>query len=133
MNRPASPGRSTRHHRPPPSDDEDDSDDELHRPGSSGSDASSNVTTVSAAPISVPDAEPQLDHIGNHGKPRVRTNPAPPSMTVFFKSHLQYLTHHRTCSLNLRCRQLERRLVTVMHWATAHLATRESSGGLEGG
>ncbi|KAJ5501807.1 hypothetical protein N7453_006624 [Penicillium expansum] len=38
----------------PPSDDEeeDDSDeDELVRPGSSGSDASSNVTTVSAAPI----------------------------------------------------------------------------------
>ncbi|OOQ87654.1 protein HbrB [Penicillium brasilianum] len=63
-----SPGRSTRppapvyrhpppqSRRPPPSDDEDDDDDdsdddELGRPGSSGSDASSNVTTVSAAPI----------------------------------------------------------------------------------
>lgn len=62
-----SPGRSTRppvpiyrhpppQSRPPPSDDEDDDDedsddDELGRPGSSGSDASSNVTTVSAAPI----------------------------------------------------------------------------------
>lgn len=61
------PGRATRppapvyRHPPqrrpqPPSDDEDDDeldsdDDELARPGSSGSDASSNVTTVSAAPI----------------------------------------------------------------------------------
>jgi hypothetical protein len=64
-----SPGRTTRPSAPvyrhppqprrqpqPPSDDEDDDeedsdDDELGRPGSSGSDASSNVTTVSAAPI----------------------------------------------------------------------------------
>lgn len=59
---PNSPGRSQRapapvyrhHPQPPPvSDDEDDDsdDDELARPGSSGSDASSNVTAVSAAPI----------------------------------------------------------------------------------
>ncbi|OKO89639.1 Target of rapamycin complex 2 subunit bit61 [Penicillium subrubescens] len=65
-----SPGRTTRPSAPvyrhpppqprprpqPPSDDEDDDDedsddDELGRPGSSGSDASSNITTVSAAPI----------------------------------------------------------------------------------
>ncbi|KAJ5864153.1 uncharacterized protein N7529_006069 [Penicillium soppii] len=44
-----SPGRIPRYR--PPSDEEDDSDDELVRPGSSGSDASSNVTTVSAAPL----------------------------------------------------------------------------------
>ncbi|CAG8018762.1 unnamed protein product [Penicillium olsonii] len=38
--------------RPPSDDEEDDSDeDELVRPGSSGSDASSNVTTVSATPL----------------------------------------------------------------------------------
>ncbi|KAJ5661473.1 uncharacterized protein N7477_009089 [Penicillium maclennaniae] len=55
MRSPASPGRPRRlpvyRHAHPPSDEEEDSDDELHRPGSSGSDASSNVTTVSAAPI----------------------------------------------------------------------------------
>ncbi|KAJ5293461.1 uncharacterized protein N7443_009414 [Penicillium atrosanguineum] len=52
---PASPGRPRRppvyRHAHSPSDEEEDSDDELHRPGSSGSDASSKVTTVSAAPI----------------------------------------------------------------------------------
>ncbi|KAJ5474911.1 hypothetical protein N7475_004477 [Penicillium sp. IBT 31633x] len=58
---PNSPGRQRvppppppRYSRPPSDDEneEDDSDeDELVRPGSSGSDASSNVTTVSAAPI----------------------------------------------------------------------------------
>lgn len=54
---PNSPGRQVppapRYPRPPSDDEEeDDSDeDELVRPGSSGSDASSNVTTVSAAPI----------------------------------------------------------------------------------
>lgn len=49
---PGRPSRPSRHPQPPPpSDDEDDSDgDELHRPGSASSDASSNVTTVSAAP-----------------------------------------------------------------------------------
>ncbi|KAJ6146497.1 hypothetical protein N7497_008479 [Penicillium chrysogenum] len=53
---PNSPGRQApapRYPRPPSDDEEeDDSDeDELVRPGSSGSDASSNVTTVSAAPV----------------------------------------------------------------------------------
>ncbi|KAJ5810796.1 hypothetical protein N7447_010312 [Penicillium robsamsonii] len=54
---PNSPGRqrvppAPRYSRPPSDDEDDDSDeDELVRPGSSGSDASSNVTTVSAAPI----------------------------------------------------------------------------------
>ena len=56
-----SPGRQrvpapVRYRPPPPQpasdDEEDDSDeDELVRPGSSGSDTSSNVTTVSAAPV----------------------------------------------------------------------------------
>lgn len=67
-----SPGRSSRapppNYRPPQppppvsdddDDEEDDSDeDELHRPGSSGSDASSNVTTVSAAPITPVNTQP---------------------------------------------------------------------------
>lgn len=49
--------------RPAPSDDEDkdehdSDDDQLVRPGSSGSDASSNVTTVSAAPITPTNALP---------------------------------------------------------------------------
>ncbi|CAI7643156.1 unnamed protein product [Penicillium glandicola] len=54
---PNSPGNqrvppAPRYPRPPSDDEDDDSDeDELVRPGSSGSDASSNVTTVSAAPI----------------------------------------------------------------------------------
>lgn len=55
---PNSPGRQRvpapppRYPRPTSDDEEDDSDeDELVRPGSSGSDAASNVTTVSAAPI----------------------------------------------------------------------------------
>ncbi|KAF9251690.1 hypothetical protein DTO013E5_3883 [Penicillium roqueforti] len=54
---PNSPGRQVppapRYPRPPSDDEEeDDSDeDELVHPGSSGSDASSNVTTVSAAPL----------------------------------------------------------------------------------
>ncbi|KAJ5888962.1 hypothetical protein N7495_009003 [Penicillium taxi] len=57
---PNSPGRSQRAppvyrhlqlQPPAPDDDEESDDDELTRPGSSGSDASSNVTTVSAVPI----------------------------------------------------------------------------------
>ncbi|KAJ5693416.1 hypothetical protein N7462_002839 [Penicillium macrosclerotiorum] len=67
-----SPGRSTRAPpvyrppQPPPvsdededeDEDEDTDDDELARPGSSGSDASSNVTTVSAAPITPINTQP---------------------------------------------------------------------------
>ena len=63
----SSPGRSQRapapsYRYPNPqsvSDDDDSDDDELARPGSSGSDASSNVTTVSAAPITPINAQPQ--------------------------------------------------------------------------
>ena len=72
---PSSPGRPSRpsapiyrQPQPPPvSDDEDDDEeeededsdeDELARPGSSGSDASSNVTTVSAAPVTPLNTQP---------------------------------------------------------------------------
>ncbi|KAJ6161052.1 hypothetical protein N7470_004448 [Penicillium chermesinum] len=57
-----SPGRSHRapvpNHRHPNPPSDDDSDDEFARPGSSGSDASSNVTTVSAAPITPVTGQP---------------------------------------------------------------------------
>lgn len=59
------------HHRPP-SDEDDDSDDELRRPGSSGSDASSNVTTFSAAPITPIDRQPGAGYFS----PNPRSNSA---------------------------------------------------------
>jgi hypothetical protein len=59
------------HHRPP-SDDDDDSEDELRRPGSSGSDASSNVTTVSATPITPIDRQPGAGYFS----PNPRTSSA---------------------------------------------------------
>ncbi|KAJ5095022.1 hypothetical protein N7532_007313 [Penicillium argentinense] len=66
----SSPGRAPPSRPPqarPPSDDEDDdSDEELHRPDSSGSDASSNVTTVSAAPITPIDRQPPAGYFSPH-------------------------------------------------------------------
>ncbi|KAJ5743555.1 hypothetical protein N7533_008425 [Penicillium manginii] len=69
MNRP--PQQQHPHHRPP-SDDDDDSDDELRRPGSSGSDASSNVTRLSATPITPIDRPPGAGYFS----PNPRSNSA---------------------------------------------------------
>ncbi|EPS27290.1 hypothetical protein PDE_02233 [Penicillium oxalicum 114-2] len=63
-------------HRPrPPSDDEDEDDEEsdeedIGRPASSGSDASSNVTTVSAAPITPVSTQP---HGSSYFSPQKRS------------------------------------------------------------
>ncbi|OQD80695.1 hypothetical protein PENANT_c033G01664 [Penicillium antarcticum] len=82
---PNSPGRqrvpAPARYRPPPpqppsDDDEDDSDeDELARPGSSGSDASSNVTTVSAAPVTP--INPQIPP-GSYFPPQPRSTTTSP-------------------------------------------------------
>jgi hypothetical protein len=71
-------GRVPRY-RPPSDDEEDDSDeDEVVRPGSSGSDASSNVTTVSAAPIT-----PINTQLGSYFPPQSRSASATTSPHAF--------------------------------------------------
>ncbi|KAJ5984655.1 hypothetical protein N7481_006754 [Penicillium waksmanii] len=78
MNRP--PHHHQYSHHRPPSDEDDDSEDELRRPGSSGSDASSNVTTVSATPITPIDRQPAAGYFSPN--PRTSSATSSPQRTT---------------------------------------------------